>query len=84
MPDPCRLADALTYREQVLSLQRGHGLPLPLHAARPDRLPRRQPPQGGDWLRIGCHHLCKCGRKLHQIPHPGHQRAPPYFPQEIL
>jgi cytochrome P450 len=44
-PHPCRPADALPDREQILSFQRGDGLPLPVHAVEPDRLLRRQSPQ---------------------------------------
>ena len=84
VPNPCRLANALSNRKPVLSLQRGDGIPLPLHAVGPHRLLRRQSPQGGVWVHFGSHNLCECGCKLHQILRPGSSRAPPPDPQEML
>jgi hypothetical protein len=83
VPNPYRLADALTHREQVLSLQRVDGIAFPLHAVGPLRLLRRQSPQRGGWVRFGSHNLCECGCKLHQILSPGPSRSPRPVPQEM-
>jgi hypothetical protein len=68
--NPGRLANDVSNGEQVLSLQRVYGIPLPLHAVGPNRLLRTQSSQGGGWVPFSGHTICEYGCKFHQVLSP--------------